>query len=143
MLIISFHFLSAQVGSGPWQLVVLLICGLGNAADAVEILSIGLVLPAAEKDLGLNDDAKAVLSSCIFLGMLLGGLVLGHVGDKWGRKWTLVTALLLNGVFGALSSIVGHWKVLAFLRFVSGVGVGGSVPIVFASMAENCSHASR
>ena len=40
-----------QVGTGRFQWLVLLVCGLANAADAVEILSVGLLGAAAMDDL--------------------------------------------------------------------------------------------
>lgn len=60
------------------------VCGMANAADAVEILAVSLVVPAAESDLQLTSAGKSALSSCIFLGMLLGGLVWGPMGDVLG-----------------------------------------------------------
>ena len=67
--------------------MALLVCGLANAADAVEILGMSLVLPAAEADpdFVLMPSGKSALSSCIFLGMLLGGILWGPMGDVFGR----------------------------------------------------------
>jgi VNT family MFS transporter (synaptic vesicle glycoprotein 2) len=75
-----------QVGVGPFQWGALLVCGLANAADAVEILGMSLVLPAAEADPGfeMTPRGKSALSSCIFLGMLLGGVLWGPMGDVLG-----------------------------------------------------------
>jgi hypothetical protein len=44
------------------------VCGLANASDAVQVLGLSLVLPAAEDDLQLTAAGKSALSSCIFLG---------------------------------------------------------------------------
>lgn len=131
------------MGCGRWQYIILLACGLGNAADAVEILAVGLVLPVAGDDLQLGPGAKGALSACIFFGMLCGGLVWGQLGDALGRKWSLVSALLLNAVFGVLAAGAGTWQTLAALRFVAGVGVGGSVSLVFSFMSEHSASANR
>lgn len=76
-----------QVGVGPFQWGALIVCGLANAADAVEILGMSLVLPAAEADPGfkMTPRGKSALSSCIFLGMLLGGILWGPMGDVLGK----------------------------------------------------------
>lgn len=68
--------------------MALLVCGLANAADAVEILGMSLVLPAAEGDpaFDLTPGGKSALSSCIFLGMLLGGVLWGPMGDVLGES---------------------------------------------------------
>jgi VNT family MFS transporter (synaptic vesicle glycoprotein 2) len=76
------------VGTGRFHYLALAICGLANAADAVEIMGMSLVLPAAEKDLALDSAARGALGSCIFLGMLLGG-AFGLLGDRIGARAAL------------------------------------------------------
>jgi len=68
-----------------------------------------------------------------FLARPLGGIVFGHLGDRIGRKRTLVTTLMLMGVatflVGCLPTYatigVGAPVLLALLRAVQGVAVGG------------------
>ncbi|GAA2360799.1 MFS transporter [Saccharopolyspora halophila] len=68
-----------------------------------------------------------------FLARPLGGVVMGHFGDKIGRKSMLVTSLLLMGIatagVGLLPTYetIGVWApiLLVTLRFVQGIGVGG------------------
>ncbi|WP_260398014.1 MFS transporter [Peribacillus simplex] len=63
----------------------------------------------------------------------LGGLVFSHLGDKFGRKNTLVLSLLLMGVstvcIGLLPTynMIGLWApiLLVFFRLVQGIGLGG------------------
>jgi len=68
-----------------------------------------------------------------FVARPLGGLIFGYLGDRVGRKSTLVATLLLMGVstvlIGALPTYdsigVAAPVLLVALRFVQGVGVGG------------------
>ncbi|MFC7344819.1 MFS transporter [Saccharopolyspora griseoalba] len=68
-----------------------------------------------------------------FLARPLGGVIMGHFGDKVGRKSMLVTSLLLMGVatagVGLLPTYetIGVWApiLLVALRFLQGIGVGG------------------
>jgi metabolite-proton symporter len=68
-----------------------------------------------------------------FIARPLGGVVIGHFGDRIGRKSTLVVTLVLMGtatcLIGALPTYetVGHWApvLLVLLRIVQGFGVGG------------------
>eukprot|EP00878_Enallax_costatus_P028002 GHUV01030197.1.p1 GENE.GHUV01030197.1~~GHUV01030197.1.p1 ORF type:complete len:355 (+),score=73.51 GHUV01030197.1:160-1224(+) len=125
-----------QVGVGRFHWLALAICGLANAADAVEILGLSLVLPAAEDDLHLAAQGKSALSSSIFVGMLLGGVLWGPLGDSLGRRTTLALALAINATFGMLSAAARTASDLVFLRLIAGIGVGGSVPVVFSFLAE-------
>ena len=68
-----------------------------------------------------------------FLARPLGGVVMGHFGDRVGRKSMLVTSLLLMGIatagVGLLPTYdaIGVWApvLLVTLRFIQGIGVGG------------------
>jgi MFS family permease len=134
-----------RIGAGAYQRMALLTTGLANAADAAEILAIGLVLPAAKGDLSLDAHpwARSAITSSVFLGMLLGGLIFGPLGDRAGRRPTLALSLLINGACGALSALAPSASLLALARFFAGVGVGGSVPVVFAWLAEVVPRAAR
>jgi MFS family permease len=68
-----------------------------------------------------------------FLARPVGSFLFGHFGDRIGRKSTLVATMLTMGVattlIGALPSYatagaLAPW-LLAFLRFLQGVGLGG------------------
>jgi MHS family shikimate/dehydroshikimate transporter-like MFS transporter len=68
-----------------------------------------------------------------FIARPLGGMLFGHLGDRIGRKSTLVATLLLMGISTVLVGLVPTYEqigisaslVLALLRFVQGLGVGG------------------
>jgi MFS family permease len=71
--------------------------------------------------------------SVAFISRPLGAIVLGHFGDRIGRKSTLVTSLLLMGVSTFLIAFLpsyaawGWWApaCLCALRFLQGFGLGG------------------
>lgn len=68
-----------------------------------------------------------------FLARPLGGVVFGHLGDRVGRKSTLVTTLLIMGVSTLLIGFLPTYAdiglaaplLLTILRFIQGIGVGG------------------
>jgi hypothetical protein len=95
------------VGMGAFQRWLTLLCMLGNAADAVEVLSIALVLPTAGREFGLSDADKGLLTSCIFAGGFMGSLGWGLVGDRFGRRAALAVAMFINALFALLSGRVG------------------------------------
>jgi VNT family MFS transporter (synaptic vesicle glycoprotein 2) len=111
-----------------------LVLGLGNAADAVELLCVSFIIPELDED--VRDTDKSILSAAVFAGMLVGGVAAGVVSDAMGRRRALAVCLIINAVFGALSSASPSWGWLAAARVAAGVGVGGSVPGVFTLMAE-------
>jgi metabolite-proton symporter len=68
-----------------------------------------------------------------FLARPVGGVIFGHLGDRWGRKSTLVATLLLMGLSTLLIGFLPSYEqlgvtapvLLTLLRFIQGIGVGG------------------
>ncbi|XP_076309051.1 synaptic vesicle glycoprotein 2C-like isoform X2 [Tachypleus tridentatus] len=135
--------MSYSTGFGRFQWLLLLVCGMANASDAVEILCVSFLLPSAECDLHLTSSDKGWLSAIIFIGMMLGSYIWGMLGDYFGRRMVLVAALLVNGGFGCLSSLSQQFSVFLVIRLFSGFGVGGSIPVVWSYFAEFQTEESR
>jgi metabolite-proton symporter len=68
-----------------------------------------------------------------FLARPIGGILFGYLGDRMGRKSTLVATLLLMGVSTLLVGFLPTYEqiglaapvTLTVLRFIQGIGVGG------------------
>ncbi|MDA3643014.1 MHS family MFS transporter [Saccharopolyspora indica] len=68
-----------------------------------------------------------------FLARPLGGIIFGHIGDRLGRKKTLVITLLMMGIATTLIGLlpgyaqIGVWApiLLVIIRMVQGIGLGG------------------
>ncbi|XP_030630226.1 synaptic vesicle glycoprotein 2B [Chanos chanos] len=125
-----------EAGFGLFHGLLLVVCGWANASDAVEILCVSFLLPTARCDLQLSSSDMGFLSASIFLGMMVGGYVWGCLADRRGRQRVLVVSLTVNGVFGALASLAPSFWLFLLLRFLSGVGVGGSIPVIFSYFSE-------
>ena len=77
-----------------------------------------------------------MLAASVFGGMLVGGLVVGTLGDWKGRRPMLICGLCLNMIAGILSALSPDVFVLTFLRTIAGVGIGATVPPLFTLVAE-------
>ena len=125
-----------RAGFGRFHYLHLFVCGWANAADAIEILCISFLLPTASCELGLTSADKGVISAVMFLGMLVGGYIWGSLGDMYGRRKTLIVAMVVNFACGLASSFAGTKNSFVVWRFLSGLGVGGSIPLVWTYFVE-------
>uniref|UniRef100_UPI003AAEB921 synaptic vesicle glycoprotein 2C n=1 Tax=Centroberyx gerrardi TaxID=166262 RepID=UPI003AAEB921 len=125
-----------EAGFGLFHGLLLVACGWANASDAVEILCVSFLLPTARCDLLLSSSDMGLLTASIFLGMMVGGYLWGYLADRRGRQRVLIVSLTINGLFGALASLAPWFWLFLLLRFISGVGVGGSIPVIFSYFSE-------
>ncbi|XP_073509393.1 synaptic vesicle glycoprotein 2B [Phyllobates terribilis] len=132
-----------ECGHGRFQWTLFIVLGLALMADGVEIFVVGFVLPSAEKDMCLSRSNKGMLGLIVYLGMMLGAFVWGGLADKVGRKKCLMLSLAINAAFSFISSFVQGYGFFLFCRLISGFGIGGSLPIVFAYFSEFLSREKR
>ncbi|MCA0364948.1 MAG: MFS transporter [Bacteroidetes bacterium] len=78
----------------------------------------------------------AYINAISLYGWMLGGILLGVFGDKFGRKKILIISTILYGVSSILLIVVSNWYLLLFLRFFSGFGVGGVLLLATVYISE-------
>ena len=84
--------------------------------------SLHQLLPANE--LSTLPRVAAYLISITLVGWADGGVIGGVVGDRRGRRWTMIGAVVLYSIFTGTSALAPTWQILALTRFLTGVGIG-------------------
>ena len=118
---------------------IALSMGVANSSDASEILCLSYILSDADFEEHILHHTPwrgGLLAAAVFLGMLLGGLFIGTLGDFVGRKPMLLLGLGCNAIAGILSALAPNVWVLSLLRCIAGVGIGASVPPLFTLVTE-------
>jgi MFS transporter, AAHS family, 4-hydroxybenzoate transporter len=70
------------------------------------------------------------------IGLLLGSLCIGLVGDRLRRKPVLISCVTAFGLFSLLSALAASPPQLAGLRFLTGLGLGGGIPLGIALASD-------
>ena len=109
---------------------------LANAGDAVEVLSVALILPTAGDEFGLSNSQKGGLTSAVFAGALLGSVAWGLAGDRIGRRRMLAASLAMNALFALVSASAESFAFLVTCRALAGVGVSGCNTAAFTALPE-------
>ncbi|XP_052862694.1 synaptic vesicle glycoprotein 2C-like [Anopheles cruzii] len=123
-------------GYGRFHYILLAICGLVSTSEEMDVISMSFILPSAQCDLDLNTQSKGWLNSIIFIGMMLGAYVWGSVADSLGRKKVLIVISIMNALCIVASSFSQTYEVFMVFRFLNGVALGGSGPVIWPYFAE-------
>lgn len=121
-----------------------IVAALGYFVDIYDLLLFGIVRVPSLKDLGLDPDTIGVsILNWQMLGLLLGGILWGVLGDKKGRLSVLFGSIILyslaNVACGFLPQIDFMDKGTAYimLRFIAGVGLAGELGAGITLVSES------
>ncbi len=112
------------------------LCALASLLDGYDIQALGLSIPGMAKEFGAAPTALTLAVTASLIGMALGAITLGPLGDRFGRKPMLVTFLMLIGVTTIGVITASGPTSLALWRCFSGLGMGAIIPVAIAIVAE-------
>jgi MFS transporter, putative metabolite:H+ symporter len=130
----------APLGRAHVALIVVMAAAV--TIDVMKPTTLAFVMPGMAQEYGLASPltARGTLSvawlpMCALVGMVLGSFAWGWLGDRIGRR----SSILLAGVMFIATSICGampgfRWNLL--MCFLMGAAVGGMLPLAFALLAE-------
>ncbi|MCC7374556.1 MAG: MFS transporter [Verrucomicrobiales bacterium] len=131
-----YGVLAAAVGG-------LLFDGVELGLMPVASLSVSKDLLAGAYTPALGGDWFARFTAALMLGAAVGGIVLGHLGDRIGRTRALGWSILFYSIFAGLGAWVQTQEQMLVLRFLVGLGVGGVWPNAVALASECWPEKSR
>ncbi|MFM0643193.1 MFS transporter [Paraburkholderia bryophila] len=118
------------------QIVIFVLCGLVAMVDGFDTQAIAFVAPEIMAAWHVAPSAFGSVFGAGSLGGLLGALTFGAAGDRFGRKATLSCAVLLFAIASLLTPLAHSTAMLAALRCVTGVGLGGALPSFISLTSE-------
>jgi putative MFS transporter len=74
--------------------------------------------------------------SLTFVGMTIGALITGFVGDKMGRRFTYQINLLIFGLASLAAAFSQDMTQLIVCRFVQGLGLGAEIVVGYSTLTE-------
>ncbi|TWW01249.1 MFS transporter [Chitinophaga pinensis] len=121
--------------------VAVLVASLGYFVDIYDLLLFTIVRVPSLKDLGVSQSeidtgVGLLLINIQMLGLLLGGIFWGIVGDKKGRLKVLFGSILLYSVANIANGFVTGTTGYLFWRFVAGLGLAGELGAGITLVAE-------
>ncbi|RLG96858.1 MFS transporter [Candidatus Bathyarchaeota archaeon] len=115
-------------GVSSFHYLLLAFCSLIYALTAMNVMLISATLPAIVAEWEVDPVTVGAFLSAGYLGMFIGAIACGVLADLIGRKKTLILTISLMSVFTALCSVAWDVFSMSLLRFLAGIGLGGSLP---------------
>jgi AAHS family 4-hydroxybenzoate transporter-like MFS transporter len=122
---------------------LLFLCFLVIAVDGFDTAIIGFIAPAVRVEWGLAVAQLGPLFAAGLFGLMLGAFAVGPLADRYGRKTMLVLSMIVFGIASLISSLSGGLMAMIALRFLTGLGLGGAMPMTITLASEFCPRPRR
>jgi AAHS family 4-hydroxybenzoate transporter-like MFS transporter len=120
----------------PFHLWLAFWCLLAMMADGFDLLNASIAGPALIKEWGIDRAALGPVFSASLVGFFVGAPFFGYLGDRHGRRLAIISSLFFIGLTTLACAFARDLQELLWLRFLSGLGLGGVLPNVIALNGE-------
>jgi MFS transporter, AAHS family, 4-hydroxybenzoate transporter len=117
---------------------LLALCFLVVAIDGFDVAIVGHIAPALRAEWALDVTRLGPLFAAGLFGLMIGSFAVGPIADRHGRKTMLVVSVLCFGAASVASAAGAGITSLTWLRFVTGLGLGGAMPTAITLTSEYC-----
>lgn len=135
-------FINERPMSGA-QWLLLILCFLMVAADGIDVAIMGFIAPPIIQDWGITRASFGLVMSAAPIGLVLGALFAGPSSDRFGRKKVLITSVFLFGLFTLITAFTQNASEMAFMRFLTGLGLGAAMPNATTLLSEYAPEKNR
>ncbi|MEN9833899.1 MAG: putative niacin/nicotinamide transporter NaiP [Pseudomonadota bacterium] len=129
--------------SSPWSSLLhpnVLVAALGYMVDTYDLLLFSIIRRPSLEALGYGGSQLVnygiLLLDVQMIGMLLGGLLWGMIGDRKGRLSVLFGSILLYSLANLANAWVESIETYAVLRFLAGFGLAGELGAAITLVSE-------
>ena len=129
--------------------ILIIVAALGYFVDIYDLVLFGVVKAESLNQImiGATDELKASTGKYLFnmqmLGMLIGGLLWGVIGDKKGRLKVLFGSILLYSLANMVNAFVTDVTTYSIVRVIAGIGLAGELGAGITLVSEMMSKEKR
>lgn len=127
--------------------LIVLVAALGYFVDIYDLILFSVVRIKSLKDIGVADadmlDIGTTILNSQMLGMLIGGLLWGILGDKKGRLSVLFGSIIMYSFANIANGFVSNVTEYTIIRFIAGVGLAGELGAGITLVTETMSKKNR
>ncbi len=130
-------------------ILLIIVAALGYFVDIYDLVLFGVVKAESLSEIMIGYSAEQQASTGKFLfnmqmmGMLIGGLLWGVLGDKKGRIKVLFGSILLYSIANLANAFVTDVTSYAIIRVIAGIGLAGELGAGITLVSEMMSKEKR
>lgn len=121
--------------------ILVSVAALGYFVDVFDLILFSIVRVQSLKDLGLRGDELleqgGFLLNVQLIGLLLGGILWGVMGDRRGRVSVLFGSIITYSLANIANAFVTTVDQYAICRFISGIGLAGELGAGITLVSES------
>ncbi len=138
--------MSHTTTKNPFNIIVI-VAALGYFVDIYDLILFGIVMKPSLTAIGIPQemmfDTGTRLLGIQMIGMLVGGIIWGVLGDKKGRLSTLFLTILLYSLANIANGFVQTIEQYEWMRFIAGLGLAGELGVGITLVSEVMTKESR
>ncbi|MCX5008497.1 MFS transporter [Streptomyces sp. NBC_00638] len=119
-----------------WHVKVRFLIGAVTFFEAFDQLLAASALPVLMKEWHLTTGQATFAVTSASIGMLLGAVAAGWMGDRIGRVRTVALGVAVTALASLAVALSGSIETFSLFRFVQGLGIGGVVPVAATYINE-------
>ena len=112
------------------------LVGAGMFFDGYDLYVAGGVLASTVQTKFSTVPQNLQFISLTFVGMTIGALITGFLGDRFGRRFTYQVNLLIFGLASLAAAFAQDMNQLIICRFVQGLGLGAEIVVGYSTLTE-------
>jgi putative MFS transporter len=120
----------------PFHYRIFWLVGAGMFFDGYDLYVAGGVLASVLQTKFSTVPQNLQFISLTFVGMTIGALITGFVGDRYGRRFTYQINLLIFGLASLAAAFAQDMTQLIACRFVQGLGLGAEIVVGYSTLTE-------
>jgi putative MFS transporter len=120
----------------PFHYRIFWLVGAGMFFDGYDLYVAGGVLASVAQSQFATLAQIPQFISLTFVGMTLGALITGFIGDRFGRRFTYQINLLIFGLASLAAAFAQDMNQLIACRFVQGLGLGAEIVVGYSTLTE-------
>lgn len=124
-------------------LKLLMVIGTAWLFDAADVALLSFIMPLLKKEMTLTDSQIGLVSSITTVGMMVGAILFGYLADKFGKKNIIIITLLLFSISNLALALTTNLSQFLLVRFITGIGLGGELPVATTIIADSFSGHQR